>query len=74
MEAREVAESIFNTFHDGTIRSAEWVEASLFLKVSILYLAERVTPEMEYFTLILKEAKICGFEPWLSELKGSECF
>lgn len=61
----EAVAAVFNIFHDGAITAAAWRGPDLLLTVEIPYLAERVRPDWERFTVELRAAAGLEFEPWL---------
>ena len=59
----DIAE-VFSLLHDGTVIKWAGDKDLLTLKISCLYLAERIKPTYEYFYLDLHKINKLEFNPW----------
>lgn len=57
-------QNIFNIFHDGTIETWNGDKSKLTLKISCLYLAQRINKSYEYFYLELINIDTITLNPW----------
>ncbi len=71
MDAQKVISDIFSIFHDGGIESWSGNEDKLILKISCLYLAERIHKDFEFFYLELEAIEKLEMECWMPPEQGT---
>jgi hypothetical protein len=67
MLIQEIAD-VFSILHDGTIESRTGDENRLMLKVSCIYLAERINSSFEYFYVELSNINTIELNSWPSNM------
>ncbi len=67
IEGAQAIGRIFSIFHDGGIDGHRVEGDTLHLVVAIAYLAERVNPGFERFSIALAKFADCRFVPWLDD-------
>jgi hypothetical protein len=69
MNKKEEIARIFSIFHDGGLDGIQCKGADLILQLGLTYLAERIQPEFNFFTLTLHKVKRFEFVPWSDVVK-----
>lgn len=66
------SDDVFNIFHDGTIESALMIDGDCRMHVSIKYLAERISPELDGFDILIRQPSEFHLDGWMREFsKGT---
>jgi hypothetical protein len=71
MNGVEQMAEVFTILHDGTIEDWEGDKALLTLKISCVYLAERINPSFANFYIDLYDINKIELEPWLDEFANT---
>lgn len=65
----EEIETVFSMFHDGTIIKLYLKDGDVYMEIDICYLAERVNPKFENFTVKITKPSKLQIELWNDEAK-----